>query len=228
MSTNEFASVTADYAAEIERSVTLLQAVYDGYGDGEPYRERVEEVRASESECDRYHRRIHHLLADSKPEDFGLLGSRLYMNRSDILRLYDSLDEVANRAEEAASNVVTMGPPRDDRLSRQFSQLAENSVRAVAELEKALTVLTQHLRTPNDSGAVGTHIRRVREIESAADERRNRTVAAAFDSDIDDPLVVRAIARDLDSVLDAIEDTADQVAVVASAEPGLAVSERSE
>lgn len=221
---SELTAITTEYADRIAQSVAFLHEAYEGYGSNGPYHGAIEQVRAAESECDRYHRRVRYLLAGAAPEDFGLLGSRFYVNRTHLLGLYDSLDEVANRAEEAASNLTTMHSPHSEELFERLTRLAAASVRAAGELQDALTTLTRCLRATDASETIDGHIRTVREIESEADTLRNEVVSAAFnDPEIDDPLVVRAIARSLDDVINAIEDTTDRIAVVASVEPGIAV-----
>lgn len=212
---NELLAETESYLDAIGESVNRVPALLNDYSRGAAARETADEIRALESECDETVRRICGRISNATVEEVGLENTRIHLNVTRIVELYRRLDAVANRVERFAEELVTMAPPYEEPYFRQFREMADTASRAMAALDDAVTGFVRALCSGERSETIDDEIRAIRSAESACDSLRNGLVADVFSDDsIDQPMVFREFALHLDRIVDAMEDVADQIALI--------------
>jgi uncharacterized protein Yka (UPF0111/DUF47 family) len=136
--------------------------------------------------------------------------------------LYGTLDSVANAAEQFATELESIEPPRRKRCLDGLYRMAEHAVQAIKELETAVSAFVRALCRPDGTVSLTEQVTRIQTIESEADGIRNDVLSAAFDRTPDGTGVVyRQLAVLLDAVLDAMEDVTDRMHLLSGTEEWL-------
>jgi uncharacterized protein Yka (UPF0111/DUF47 family) len=209
---------TEQYVSRVERCVTLVSELLEGYVEGGPYRETAERIRTLESECDHAGRRVSAAITTASAEQVGLRNSRVHINSPQVVSLFQTLDEVANAAEQVAEELLTVRPPTGIPFD-QLRGMADCATEAVAALAGAVIAFVRALCDPSDSVILVDEVEAVRESESACDRLRNDAVATAFDdAPTAEALLYREFALLLDGLLDAMEDVTDRIVLISSNE----------
>lgn len=211
-------SGTEQYVSRVEGCVTLVPELLERYVGGGPYRETVERVRTLESECDSAGRRVCAAITTASAEEVGLRNSRVHINAPQVVALFQTLDRVANAAEQVAEELLTVRPPAGGPFAR-LRKMADRATEAMAALAEAVVAFARALCDPAGSVTLVEEVRAVREAESTCDRLRNDAVATAFDElPTAEALLYREFALLLDSLLDAMEDVTDRLVLISSNE----------
>jgi uncharacterized protein Yka (UPF0111/DUF47 family) len=209
---------TEQYVSRVEACVTLVPELLEGYVEGGPYRATAERIRTLESECDHAGRRVSAAITTASAEQVGLRNSRVHINSPQVVSLFQTLDEVANAAEQVAEELLTVRPPTGAPFDR-LREMADRATEAMAALAGAVVAFVRALCDPADSVTLVDEVEAVRESESACDRLRNDAVATAFDdAPAAEALLYREFALLLDGLLDAMEDVTDRIVLISSNE----------
>lgn len=212
-------SGTEQYVSRVEACVTLVPELLERYAEGGAYRETAERIRTLESECDHAGRRVSAAITTASARQVGLRNSRVHINSPQVVALFQTLDEVANAAEQIAEELLTVGPPTGPPFDR-LREMADRATAAVAALAVAVSAFVRALCDPSDSVALVDEVAVVRDAESSCDRLRNDAVATAFeDAPATEALLYREFALLLDGLLDAMEDVTDRIVLISSNEP---------
>lgn len=213
---------TEAYTGDVVECVRLVSELLEAYTAGGAYEETAAEIGRLETDCDRRNRRITGLITNATVEEIGLRNTRLHINSSQIIDLYQRLDRVANAAERIADELVAIDPARTERYVHYFGEMTDCATTAAAALERAVTEFVRLLCVPTESGSVAGAIRTVRDAESRCDGIRNDAIATAFtDQSVARALLYRELIHLFDSLVDAVEDVTDQLVLVSSSESGI-------
>ncbi len=222
----ELVTETDLYINGVTECVTLVGTLLDDYLAERDYRETVDEIRTRESECDRTNRRISALITNATAKDIGLGNTRIHLNSTQIIRLYQRVDDVANAAEKIAEELLTIAPSPRDTYFRRYEEMVECATSAMEALNRAVTTFARLLCSPAESGSIAAEIETVRTAESACDELRNDLIADAFsDESLSDPWTLHRFAHLFDELVDTVEDVTDQLVLVSSSEEWIATEQ---
>lgn len=209
---------TEQYVSRVEACVALVSELLEQYVEGGPYRETAERIRTLESECDHAGRQVSAAITTAGAGELGLRHSRVHINSPQVVALFQTLDEVANAAEQVAEGVVTVGPPTGSPFGR-LREIADRATEAMAVLAGAVTAFVRALCDPVESVTLVDEVEAVRDAESTCDRLRNDAVATAFDdTPAAEALLYREFALLLDRLLDAMEDVTDRIVLISSNE----------
>jgi len=219
---DQLQSQTAGYLDRLDDCVGLLPVVLDEYAAGDDYAGTIEEIQTIESECDRTIRDITGLITNAGPDDIGLLNTRINYNESALVELFQNVDTVANLTERIAQELEMMRPPHDNDCFRGLREMSDEIRTMTATLERVLERFLASLRDTDASDTLIDEIHDIRAAETRCDDLRNDVIATAFREDgIDHPLMYREFAILFDDLANTIEDITDQIAIIASKEPGI-------
>lgn len=203
---------TTAYFDQLEDGLGLLPRLLRQYADDETYRDTADRIRELESDCDRTNRDISSLISNSTGEQIGLRNVRIHLNPGHIIVLYQTLDEIVNKAEQFAEELVAISPPRADEPLGLLTEMAEKTVATISTLRNAITEYVTVLLHPEQSTSIADDVARIRAVESECDKLRNEIIATVFDSEnVANPLVYRELALLMDEIVDTMEDVTDQL-----------------
>ncbi|AFO58311.1 MULTISPECIES: DUF47 domain-containing protein [unclassified Natrinema] len=214
----ELVTETSSYIDEITECVTLVKTLLDDYVSERNYRETVDEIRTRESDCDRTNRRVSALITNATATDIGLQNTRIHLNSTQIIRLYQRIDDIANVAEKIAEELLTISPSPRDAYFHRYEEMVECGVSAMHALNRAVVTFVRLLCTPTESGSIVAEIETVRTAESSCDELRNDIIADAFSDEVSEPWVYHRFAHLFDELMDTIEDVTEQFVLISSNE----------
>lgn len=210
---------TETYLSDIAGCVRLLPQLLKNYSRGRGFEETAAEIRRLESQCDERNRQISGLLSNATSKEMGLRNSRIHLNATQVLELYQQLDDIVNTVERIAEELITVRPPRIRSCFQQFQEMTECATTAMAALEEVVTTFTQLLCSYEKTGLIAEKIETIRAAESSCDRIRNELTADVFaDESVAQPLIYREFALLFDQLTDSIEDVTDQVVLISSGE----------
>jgi uncharacterized protein Yka (UPF0111/DUF47 family) len=210
---------TEQYLEEMSDCVGLLPQLLRNYSRREGFEETAEEIRRLESQCDERNRRVSSLLSNATTREIGLRNTRLHLNSTQVLELYQRLDDIANTAERIAEELVTIRPPRIQSCFRRFQEMAEYATTAMGVLTEVIATFARLLCSWDETGTIAEGIQTIRAAESSCDRIRNVLIEDVFAGEaVADPLVYREFALLFDQLTDTIEDVTDQVVLISSSE----------
>lgn len=219
---SQLRSQTETYLGDIADCVRLLPQLLKNYSRGRGFEETAAEIRRLESQCDEKNRQISGLLSNSTTKEIGLRNSRIHLNATQVLELYQQLDDIVNTVERIAEELITIRPPRIRSCFQQFQEMTGCATTAMNVLEEVVTTFTRLLCSHNKTGMIAEKIETIRAAESACDRIRNELIADVFaDESIAQPLIYREFALLFDQLTDSIEDVTDQVVLISSSESWL-------
>jgi len=198
-------TLIARYLECVEECLACLAACLECALSGAPYDQVVEKAKAThraESRAD-----------DTRREAAILLyGKALFPeSRSDLLRMLEGVDRVANAADSVARRIRferTAGPAD---LRNDYQELLLRVEACAREMVKAVRMLFE-----NYNAAV--HISdRVGDLESRADEAEFRIIERVFASDLETghKILLRDLAVKIGDIADRAENAADHVRITA-------------
>lgn len=207
------------YVDRISDCVSLTATLLDECADGTSMDETVERIRSLESECDRSNRRITGAIADTDVEEFGLLNTRVVLNTTETVAVFQHLDEIANAAEHIADELAAVGPSPVAPYLDRLRELAACAVEGMSAVATAVTEFVELLFTPTETGSVSSAVATVRDVESTCDDVRRGLIREAFENECQaGALLVRDLAHHFDALVDAMEDVTDQLVLIASSD----------
>ena len=215
-------SSTDQYLESLAAAIETLVPLVDQYrADGE-YSPIVERIRQFESDCDERRREIGGLITDVDPEATGIRLTWVYLHADRLLGLYEALETVANSAEQFATELEAIAPPRKRECLDGLYRMAEYAAIAVDELKDAVSAFVRALCRPDYVISITEPITRIRTVEAETDAIRSEVLSTAFDGEHDGTGVIyRQLAVLLDGVLDAIEDVTDRMHLLSGTEEWL-------
>lgn len=215
-------SRTDQYLEQLTTCVEAVVPLIDRYRDGREYDAIVERIHRLESDCDETKRAIGGLVLNIDPEATGIRLTWIYLHADRLLELYETLDSIANSAEQFATELDAIEPPRRKPCLDGLYRMAERAVAAIAELEYTVSAFVRALCRPDHTVSLTERIETIRTIERNADAIRNGVLSVAFDGAYDGTSVVyRQLAVLLDAVIDAVEDVTDRMNLISSTEAWL-------
>lgn len=218
----ELESLTGRYLGDLTACVGTLAPLLDRYRSDEEYDQIVERTRQLESACDETKRELGGLVTGVNPESTGIRQTWVYLHTDRLLELYGTLDTVANAAEQFATELQAIEPPRLERCLDGLHRMAEHGVIAAEKLEAAVSTFVRALCRPDGTVSLTEEVTRIRTLESEADEIRSNVLSAAFDGDdAGTSVIYRQLVVLLDAVLDAIEDVTDRMHLLSGTEEWL-------
>jgi uncharacterized protein Yka (UPF0111/DUF47 family) len=194
------------YVESVVDCVALLPAALEAYRAEGAVGEVLGHVADAESVCDRRRRELARTLA-SMPAGF-----TDEFAPGHLVWLFERIDAVANRTEEAVFLLDATRPPLAG--VAELDALVAATREAAAALSEATVAYVDSLPA-GDPAAPEAAIRRVATLEERCDGIRKRAIRDAFAGEAlvaADALLVRETVRTLESITDAAEDAADTLA----------------
>lgn len=176
-----------------------LQAFIEG--NGEAVQEKRRLVGEMESRADDLRRDIREVLLD---------GAFLPHIRSDVYRLVNCVDTIANKAEGLARFLADQPPRLPEEFKPNVLVLCQQSLDSFAELRKALK---DYLKPKGVLENLHVHVTRVNELESEVDELESSLMKRIFDSDLElgEKMHLEQLVRRITAIADLSEDAADEL-----------------
>ncbi|MDJ0656371.1 MAG: DUF47 family protein [Xanthomonadales bacterium] len=170
-------------------------------GDSEAANQAAREVGHAEAQADELRREIGDLLFS---------GAYLPLVRSDIFRVVESVDEIANAAESCCRFFLNERVRIPSDYVDEVIHMMGESVQTFRELQKALK---RYFKPKGSIDSIRDHVKKVGEMESLIDEHEQALTRRLFKSDLDmgHKVHVRQAIRRIVRISDRAEETADQV-----------------
>ncbi|QIO21480.1 hypothetical protein [Haloarcula sp. JP-L23] len=205
---NTVTTRTATYLDAVADCVLLLPQILAAYDDDPARREALTTQLADrESACDDHLRSLRTDIARATPNF-----TDVYLRADALVELYACIDEIPNAAETFVRDLDAVSPELDPQTLATFTDVAALAARATRLLVSTTRGYVQSLTTAGPSPHVSGTVDRIAGIESQCDDRRHAVTSRAFDDlAVEDALLVRDLARSLDTVPDAVEDAADHL-----------------
>lgn len=218
----EFESLTDRYLEDLTACVGTLAPLLDRYRSDGEYGPVVERTRQLESDCDETKRELGGLITGVDPKSAGIRQTWIYLHTDRLLELYGTLDSVANAAEQFATELEAIEPPRMEPCLDGLHRIAKHGVVAAGELEAAVSAFIRALCRPEGAVSLTEQVTRIRTLESEADAIRGDVLSAAFDGDdAGTGVIYRQLVVLLDAVLDTMEDVTDRMHLLSGTEEWL-------
>jgi hypothetical protein len=214
-------SLTDRYLEDLDACVGTLAPLVDRYRNDEDYGAIVDRTRRLESDCDRTARELGGLVTSVDPQTTGIRQTWIYLHTDRLLELYGALDSIANAAEQFATELTAIEPPRRGPCLDGLYRMANRAEAAAGELESVVSAFLRALCRPGGTVSLTGGVARIRTLESEADAIRSDVLSAAFDDDDGSGIVYRQLAVLLDAVIDAIEDVTDRMHLLSGTEEWL-------
>ena len=159
------------------------------------------EVEHAEAQADELRREIRDLLFS---------GAYLPLVRSDIFRLVESVDEIANAAESCCNFFLNERVRVPEEFEEDVVHMMGESVQTFRELR---TALKRYFKPKGSIDSIRDHVKKVGEMESLIDQHEQALTRRVFESDLDTghKVHLRQAIRQIARISDRSEDTADQV-----------------
>lgn len=175
-------------------------------------RTRLDEL---ESACDRRLQSLRQLVGKSMPPNF----TEAYLRTGDLLEIYRSLDVIANRSEQFIVELTVTTPPLETDVRACLRDMSRRIAVATERLVGVMDAYVESLLTDGERVYVEPHVEAIRAYESDCDAIRDAVIASVFADGIDvQALYVKELVVALDGVMDAVEDVADQLLYMNSAD----------
>lgn len=191
-----------DHLEVVGEAVATLDEATRAYLDDDPdLLEVAQRVDDLESEADTIRRDTERVLFE---------GAFLPSHREDYFLLLERLDEVADKAEDAAKAVVLTRPKIPDPLEGDILAMLEQTIEMSARLETTVRALFE------DTGRIASLVGDLKTFEEEIDQAEFEIVEALFASDLEtaDKILVKDLVEMLARVSDMIEDVGDHIAIL--------------
>ena len=189
----------------VGQTVLRLDAMIGRYlGGDRSFKEDSKAIDGIEHEADRARHEIEDALEG---------GRMLRAYREDYLELAESVDRVANKAEEAADTLTLVRPKFPEPLDRAVAELSAETVAAWKLVPPLIDSLIQ------EEDDVRQGVKAIRRAESRVDVLQFDTTRAAYKHDAldgTDRLEVLIVLERLAAVADRIENVADRISLIAA------------
>ena len=170
-------------------------------GDMDDAHEAATRVRVLESEADGLKRRIREVL---------FAGAFLPQIRSDVYRLVDSVDSVADKGETAAHFLVNQSPRIPEEFQAELVNIFGLCVSTFHELRDGLK---RFFKPKGKMEDLQQHVIRVGELETMVDNKEAEMTRKIFASSMDqaDKIHLCQLLKHIALIADAAEDAADEL-----------------
>ena len=212
---DEVRSRTETYLDQVETTTAHLPDAVDAYGTDRPaFSAAVDRIGTGESECDATLRELRTLVGESLPPNY----TEVYLRADDVVRLYDRIDEIPNRAESFARELGSMHPDLPAGIHDTLCEMAALVAKATVVLTDVTAAYVESLVTAGDPVRITDDVERVATMESNCDAHKYEALQQAFGQcQTGDALVVRELLLSLDAAMDAVEDAGDHLLSMNSA-----------
>lgn len=172
-------------------------------------------IDALESDCDDRLRDVRRLVGESMPPNF----TEAYLRTGDLLDLYRALDTIPSRIEQFVVELAVTTPPIDRAVRACFRDMSRRIAVATERLAEVVTAYVERLVTGDEPVHVAPEADAIATYESDCDAIRDAVVRSTFADGVDaEALFVRELVVALDGVMDAVEDAADHLLYMNSAD----------
>lgn len=198
---------TERFLAEVRECIELLSEAVESYAvDEAAFADAIAALESRESACNEAARDLRVAVRGSVSADDAPSPAR------DFRSLVVAIDGVANRAERVGTELAAIEPALTDRCHESLRGMAETARRAFEALSDATMAYLGALAAGGDADPVVEAIERVRKLETECDDLRQAALRMAFDDlATGEALAVRAVAHEMDAVVDAMETAADSM-----------------
>jgi len=203
---------TGAYLAAVRECLTVLPAAMQDYGSS-AFAERVDAIADRESTCDELLCRVRTQCGDADPNF-----TDVYLHTDDVLELFALIDTIPNAAERFVTELQTAAPSLCPPTREDLAGMAAIALRSTVVLTNVVEEFVGALLASGSSGNPTEEVDLVAGLEGRADDLKLRIQRRVFEAGpTAHALVVRDLARVLDSTVDAAEDAADHLLFVHSA-----------
>lgn len=190
-----------DHLAVVGEAVDALDETTRAYLDDDPdLEELAQRVDDLESEADTIRRDTERVLFE---------GAFLPSHREDYFLILERLDEVADKAEDAAKAVVLTRPTIPAELEDDVRGVLDRTVEMSDRLNSTVEALFE------DTGRIESLVGELKTFEEEIDRAEFEIVEALFESDLEtaEKILVKDLVEMLARVSDMIEDVGDHIAI---------------
>lgn len=204
---DEVRSRTETYLDQVQTTTTHLPDALDAYDtDPTAFAAAVDRVSAHESECDATLHDLRTLVGESLPPNY----TGVYLRVDDVIRLYDRIDVIPNRAESFARELASMAPDLPPAIHETLCEMAALVAEATATLTALADAYVDSLLSAGDPIRVTDEVETIATMESTCDAHKYEALQTAFaECETAAALVVRELLLSLDAAMDAVEDAGD-------------------
>ncbi|NIP17949.1 MAG: DUF47 family protein [Xanthomonadales bacterium] len=192
-----------EHCAKTRECLYEAERVLEKYlaGDMEEARNAAVQVIALETAADTIKRETREVLFS---------GAFLPQVRSDIYRLVDRVDSVADKAETVSHFIVNQSPGIPDEFSPDLVSIFGLCTTCYEELRLALKC---YFKPKGELENLQRHVTRTGELETEVDHLEAELTRRVFDSSMDkaSKLHLSQLARRIADIADAAEDAADEL-----------------
>lgn len=206
---DEVLARTGTYLDQVESTTAHLPDALDAYGtDDSAFEAAVDRLGTQESECDATLRELRTLVGESLPPNY----TDVYLRADDVIRLYDRIDAVPNRAESFARELAAMRPDLSPAVQDALVEMASLTAEATVVLADVTEAYVESLVTAGESVRVADDVQRLATMEGDCDAHKYDALATVFEEcSTADALAVRELLLALDDAMDAVEDAGDHL-----------------
>jgi len=186
--------------ATVEQFANIVNHYLDG---DKHFKEETREISATESQADTIRKDVEHQMYE---------GAFLPAYREDYIDLLETLDNVANRAEDASQLIWLVRPEIPPELSDDLRQLARLTVDAYAPVPDLVKrVLEGDFEVQQEVAAIAQLEARIDGIELSA----TRRVFKELDLEKADKLLLMKLVEELAEVSDCIKKVGSRLNIIA-------------
>lgn len=191
-----------DHLGVVREAVGVLDDATRAYLDDDPgFADLTERVDDLESEADTIRRDTERVLFE---------GAFLPTHREDYFLLLERLDEVADKAEDAAKLLAMTRPEIPDGLRDDLRDILERTVGMADRLDATVQALFE------DVGRIESLVGELKTYEEEIDRAEFAIVEDLFAADLDtaDKILAKDLVELLARISDMIEDVGDHIAIL--------------
>lgn len=131
--------------------------------------------------------------------------------RSDYLMLMESIDRIANKAEEAGDNAFLLRPVIPEQYRSQFREIGRLTVEAYGPVPDMVDNLFEG---GSDFSAPVREIQRLEALVDKIEFKLIHSIFKEYEAEKVDKLFLKMVIESLAAVSDRIENVADQIALI--------------
>jgi len=168
----------------------------------------TEKVHKIESEADDYRRKIIQNI---------LKGKLMPHTRSDMLKLVESIDDIADAAQDILDSIIFLGLKFDYLDRQQIKEMQELLLKQFSQLNQGVELLFDEMNQAL------VYAQELEEIESRLDsieEEITRKIGQTEELDTADKLAHRDLVKNISDLADIIENVGDNIEIIVSVRKG--------
>lgn len=193
-----------DYCDLIRKTVAEFERMIKDYIDWDTqFKERSKRVHNMEHEADEMRRTIERAMYE---------GACLPAYRGDYISLLETLDRVANKAEEAGDTLYLVRPDIPEEIRDDFLKIAELTVQAYEPIPGAIAKV---LEGDTDVADVDTFVETKEQEVDTIQFDITRKLFKEIEIAKVDALIVKTLIDEICNVSDRIENVMDRLSIIA-------------